>query len=246
MHVRLFVGALTCHVMVLLGNLNTAAMLKNVGASAGGWSSIGAKVTYGLDNELNPAMTQVSTYLTDAIDAVTAIETGIDTVLSSAGASTDAALAKFDAKKHNDTQFKEKAMQSIEKLSKKMMVKVDELVKEFMEILKPALKQIGHWLESFSEKIQDILEEFGTTIDRAQKIFDQAMAQLSTEAGDGVESMISDTYSIFDADSSGSVAVQEVQDTAKMYSITALQGRKAEELFEKYDPDGSGDLDIKE
>eukprot|EP00931_Biecheleriopsis_adriatica_P095882 TRINITY_DN6952_c0_g1_i2.p1 TRINITY_DN6952_c0_g1~~TRINITY_DN6952_c0_g1_i2.p1 ORF type:complete len:918 (+),score=208.68 TRINITY_DN6952_c0_g1_i2:102-2756(+) len=242
----LFVGALTCHVMVLLGNLNTAAMLKNVGASAGGWSSIGAKVTYGLDNELNPAMTQVSTYLTDAIDAVTAIETGIDTVLSSAGASTDAALAKFDAKKHNDTQFKEKAMQSIEKLSKKMMVKVDELVKEFMEILKPALKQIGHWLESFSEKIQDILEEFGTTIDRAQKIFDQAMAQLSTEAGDGVESMISDTYSIFDADSSGSVAVQEVQDTAKMYSITALQGGKAEELFEKYDPDGSGDLDIKE
>eukprot|EP00931_Biecheleriopsis_adriatica_P095884 TRINITY_DN6952_c0_g1_i4.p1 TRINITY_DN6952_c0_g1~~TRINITY_DN6952_c0_g1_i4.p1 ORF type:complete len:886 (+),score=206.35 TRINITY_DN6952_c0_g1_i4:127-2784(+) len=244
----LFIGALTCHILVLVGNLSTATMLKNVGASAGGWSTVGSKVTHALNNELNPAMNEVTTLLTNSIDAVTAIETGVDTLLSAAGSSTDAALAKFDAEKHDVEQFKEQALQGIEKLAKKFLAKVNEVVVEFMDIITPALRQIGAWLESFSEKIQDILEEFGTVIDRAQKIFDQAMAQLSPASGSvqATRDMIYDTFNIFDADHTGAVTLQNIQEVAGLYSITALLGDKAAELLEKYDVSNTGDLSIDE
>merc|ERR1719401_2410592 len=72
------------------------------------------------------------------------------------------------------------------------------------------------------------------------------MSKLSARAGANEEDMVYNTYSLFDTDNSGVVRVNDIKSTADLYGITALQGDKAKQLFEKYDADSKGGLDPQE
>eukprot|EP00439_Symbiodinium_sp_Y106_P063983 s4530_g10.t1 len=91
----LFIAAITCHSLVLFGNISTALMLKDLGSSAGGWGSVAFSVTHALDTELNPAMAQVTKWLTATIQATTALQQGMDTALSVTGSTVDSTLQNY-------------------------------------------------------------------------------------------------------------------------------------------------------
>jgi len=223
-------------------------MLHSLGKSTSGWSNIGISLSDSMHRELDPAMTTVATYLTDGIAVMTKIQKGTDVVLSMAGSTTDAALVAYKANPNSVSikDAKAKIVASLEQVSVKAMAKIAEFVDKFIELIRPALEQIKKWLVSFGEKIQSALEQFGTTVDRVQKIFDQAMAKLSMGAGGNLEDMIYNTYTLFDTDNSGLLQASDIESVANLYGISALQGNKAKQLFEKYDGDGKGGLDPKE
>mmetsp|Transcript_6383 Transcript_6383/g.11671 ORF Transcript_6383/g.11671 Transcript_6383/m.11671 type:complete len:879 (-) Transcript_6383:104-2740(-) len=238
----LFVAAITCHTLVLVGNISTALMLKNLGGSAGGWGNVAFSVTHALDTELNPAMAKVTQLLTSTVQAATSLNEGLDTALSVTGSTVDTAMKHYDGS--DGPGFKVKAMAGIEQVAHTSMGKVKPLVHALMEDLSPALSQVGEWLGGFSAKTQDTLEEFGTVTDRAQKLIDQVMAQVSSTGG-MYEEMVWDTYHIFDPYDDG-IDVKELQQAADQYGITALQGQKAQQLMKKYNTDGKGGIDIHE
>eukprot|EP00409_Alexandrium_fundyense_P005455 CAMPEP_0185907496 /NCGR_PEP_ID=MMETSP0196C-20130402/7233_1 /TAXON_ID=2932 /ORGANISM="Alexandrium fundyense, Strain CCMP1719" /LENGTH=105 /DNA_ID=CAMNT_0028627473 /DNA_START=92 /DNA_END=406 /DNA_ORIENTATION=- len=68
------------------------------------------------------------------------------------------------------------------------------------------------------------------------------MAQLNGSGG-GVSEMLEQTFGLFDVDGSGLVSAQDLRTVAELYSINALQGTKPEELVQKYDHDGDGEID---
>mmetsp|Transcript_54018 Transcript_54018/g.94855 ORF Transcript_54018/g.94855 Transcript_54018/m.94855 type:complete len:922 (-) Transcript_54018:297-3062(-) len=119
----------------------------------------------------------------------------------------------------------------------------DEL-KEFIASLKPELLEISSWTESFATPVQIQIEEFGTTLDRVQKLFDQVMSQLNPPP-DYTE-LIANTYNLFDATNTGEISQKDIESVAIMYGITALEGAPGKQLFLKYDTDGGGWIDIDE
>ena len=120
---------------------------------------------------------------------------------------------------------------------------MDPLLAELFDGIRPALLQIALWLVSFSTKIRSTVETFSTTLDKAQGIFNQLTSQVSSSVGQGEEEMLYDTFALFDASNTGYVSAQDLRDVAAMYSITALGGRVAEELFERYDASRNGRID---
>jgi len=103
-----------------------------------------------------------------------------------------------------------------------LMAVVDEKVKSFLHKIKPALQQIGKWLESFGTKVQTTIEGFSTTLDKVQKVFDQLMKQLSTPKG--ADLMLHDTYNLFDASNTGSISVADLKEVGEVYGVSALSG----------------------
>merc|ERR1719343_479555 len=110
-----------------------------------------------------------------------------------------------------------------------------ETLQEFMLNLKPALEQVGIWVETFSDKIQATVEIFGTTMDKATKIFDSLMSKMSDTVGEGAELMQHETFNLFDTDGDGFISPDDLKNCGELYAIPALQGDKANELLEKYD-----------
>merc|ERR1740138_1369839 len=92
----LFVCAITCHILVLIGNIATATMLNDLGTSASGWADVGSSVSNSLNKELVTAMASVSSALGDVITYVEDLETGVDTMISVVGSATDTALEHVD------------------------------------------------------------------------------------------------------------------------------------------------------
>ncbi|CAE7417632.1 unnamed protein product [Symbiodinium natans] len=168
----------------------------------------------------------------------------MDTALSVTGSTVDSALQSYADGKTEPAKFKEEALPGIHLVAAKSMDKVKPLVHDVMGELRPALSQVAEWLGSFSAKIQDTLEEFGTVSDRAQKLFDQVMQQMASSGG-MYEEMVYDTYHIFDPYDDG-IDVEELQQAANQYGITSLQGQKAEQLMKKYNTDQKGGIDIHE
>eukprot|EP00933_Yihiella_yeosuensis_P061235 TRINITY_DN6403_c1_g4_i1.p1 TRINITY_DN6403_c1_g4~~TRINITY_DN6403_c1_g4_i1.p1 ORF type:complete len:882 (+),score=170.98 TRINITY_DN6403_c1_g4_i1:75-2720(+) len=235
--VFLCIAALTCHTMVLVGNLSTSSMLGGLGKSARGWSDVGTAISYAMEHELNPAMEKVSAGLTQCLNVTAQIERGMDQMLAVTGSATDLALKKFDETQDVDT-FKSTLESLIKKVSTKAMAKVSELVSMLMTVLKPVLHQIEEWFATFGEQVQDTMNEFSTTVDRVQKIFDQVMAKMSTFKGENELEMINHTYALFDTDNSGRVSGSNLKSAARIYGIPALEGEKADELIKKYEVDG--------
>lgn len=241
----LFIAAVTCHLLVLIGNIATANMLHGLGDSASGWSKVGKSLSYAMDHELNPAMQNVTHALINTIDALTELENGMDTVLSLTGGTSETVSKQFKLGM-DEKAFKASASKNMEKVVNKSMSKVSQSVDKFLVEVSPPLHQVSEWLGSFGEKIQDSLEEFGTTIDRAQKIFDQVTSKISMKAAspEDEKAMLDQTFAIFDTDSGGTIDIKNMQQIADLYGITALQGKKAESLMDKYNTDKEGGRQI--
>jgi len=94
----LVAAALTCHSLVLLGNMNTAAMFSKLGHSTAGWSHVGQHLGHSLINELDHLMGKVSTGLTSVVTSTMQIKSGLDTAISLVGSSTDASLSQVKHK----------------------------------------------------------------------------------------------------------------------------------------------------
>lgn len=120
---------------------------------------------------------------------------------------------------------------------------VIDSLNELMDSLKPALLQVGDFITKFGPKIQTVIEGFSITLDRVQKLFDQVMAQLSTESNaESEEELEYNTFTLYDVSGDGYVDAADLEMVAKLYGITALKGSKPSELIEKYDQDGDGNL----
>merc|ERR1719238_655767 len=72
---------------------------------------------------------------------------------------------------------------AVDTVLEKLMEEVSYQLKRFLKFIKPTLIQVGKWVKQFSEKVQDVIDEFSTTLDRVQKIFDQIMSNM---AGGGI------------------------------------------------------------
>lgn len=239
----LFIATVTCHILVLCGNISTAKMLNGLGRSASGWGSVASSITHALDHELTPAMGNVTQWLTTAVNVIDELEEGVDNVLAVTGSTIDSAMKSY-APNLNEATFKVQAHQQVDQVAKAAMAKIEPLANKVMESLRPPLEQVNQWLGSFSPKIQDTLEEFGTVADRAQKLIDQIMTQVKSGGG-MAEEMLWDTYHIFDPYDDG-IQLREFKQVANQYGISALQGKKADQLLQKYDDSGDGSIQINE
>ncbi|CAL1149432.1 unnamed protein product, partial [Cladocopium goreaui] len=95
---------------------------------------------------------------------------------------------------------------SVHQVLEVVMQKVEETMDMLLKKLRPALEQVGKWIDQFGDKVIAGLQDFSTTLDKAQKIFDQVMAQLHG-GGNNTDLMINQTWPIFDDDDSGAVSV---------------------------------------
>eukprot|EP00435_Cladocopium_sp_Y103_P018670 s495_g4.t1 len=134
---------------------------------------------------------------------------------------------------------------SVHQVLEVVMQKVEETMDMLLKKLRPALEQVGKWIDQFGDKVIAGLQDFSTTLDKAQKIFDQVMAQLHG-GGNNTDLMINQTWPIFDDDDSGEVSAKELQNVGQWFSISALQGDKPQSLIEKYDTSGDGQIGKKE
>jgi hypothetical protein len=152
----------------------------------------------------------------------------------------DAKMAAIDAK----VQATKWATDEIEEVIDQATDAINEQVFAFMEMIKPALLQVGVWLETFGTKVQTTVDGFTTALDKVQKIFDQVLSQVA--GGEGLDQMLYDSFGLFDASQSGTVTASDLQDIGTVYGINALLGAKAEEFIQKYDADNSRSLDFNE
>jgi uncharacterized protein YoxC len=134
---------------------------------------------------------------------------------------------------------------AIENKVKAVVKKLTESVDEFWKMMKPALLQVGKWLHSMGKKMQGFIEQFSQTLDKAQKIFDQVMEKLS--GPDPIkEKMVFNTFNIFDVHHRQAISVNDIAETASLFGITALAGKKGEEWHTKFDMNKDGFLEIDE
>jgi len=264
---------ITAHSLVLMGNLATAQTFGNIGASTGGWSDVGLGVSNSLEREIGHLMTVTSDKLTEALNNTLMIEQEINLVLGASGNSTQGLLEGLSSislvntgssmgSTHQTTDNTSGNSEAIlrdspspaavnaakERLHEEIAVLIQDLnnrLQEFWTAIKPALVQVGRWLESMGTKMQGFIEQFSTTIDKAQKIFDQIMAKVSG-AADVKDQMLYHTFNIFDITHKGTISADDVDQVASLYGVTALAGAKGQELHAKYDANNDGELDEQE
>mmetsp|Transcript_60675 Transcript_60675/g.130267 ORF Transcript_60675/g.130267 Transcript_60675/m.130267 type:complete len:1039 (-) Transcript_60675:95-3211(-) len=259
----LVIGALTCHLCVLIGNYKTASAMQQLGKSTNGWSRVGLGLSQSLENELDVTMNKVSQKLLESLGQISIVQDTLDIALSFVGNETDAAvssspelsLLQQDPKALALLQQGDNpgAITSLVPVLEKVlhgalsqvMDKVIEVLHKFLETIKPALEQVGQWAIKFGDKIMSGIEAFSITLDRVQKIFDQVMAQLNGH-GENYEELLDEAYSLFNVDGKGEISAADLQDVADLYSITALQGNKSDDLVQKYDSSGNGQLSFSE
>jgi len=248
-------GALLCHTMVLVGNMDTSDTVHAVGKSVLGWSDVGTSLAESVHIELDSLLQNVTTVLTDAIKHTMMAQGMLDMVLSMMGSAGESAalLATSDMSllQQDAVQAGNPMEAVIEVVTKALsaLPHFQEGLQAFQDMLaniKPALLQVGIWVNTFADKVQATVDGFGTSMDRVQKIFDQAMSKISPTAGEGEDLMLHDTFNLFDTDGSGNISVQDLQNCAELYSITAIQGESASDLLERYDTDEDGEISTDE
>jgi len=246
-------GAIACHICVLMGNLACAGAIGKIGSSVYGWSNVGTGIAVSLHEELDELLSNVTLQLTDAINKTMGTQDMIDNMLSMMGGTAVASgaealmqisLLQTDGEMIDDPFSK--VMNSVMKMLGNLPSFQEALtaMQQMFVNLKPALEQVGVWVESFADKVQATVETFGTTMDRVQKIFDQLMSKANPDAGSNAEQMQHETFNLFDTDSDGMISEQDLLNCADLYAINALKGSKAAELITTYDADGSGSLDF--
>jgi hypothetical protein len=248
----LVLGALTCHILVLVGNLQAGAGISAIGDSTGGWSAVGIGMAKSFEGEIDEKMNFVTAKLTQTIATMLSVSNIIDKVLAIVGQASDvAAVGGFSLLATNQTQVpsqqaidlaKDAVISQITTFVNKMFARITKTLKLFLDKAEPALKQVGVWIISFGDKLQAGIETFSVTIDKIQKIFDQLMEQLADSGGNS-DFMRENTFNLFDTDFSGTISLKDLKKAAEVYGITALQGTKAEELHRKYDTNEDLELD---
>jgi len=91
--VFIVVSAIICHILVLIGNLQTAQTLHSLGQSSAGWSDVGLSLGGSLGGELDHLMHATVMKLTDTLDTIIKVETDIDYVLGAVANATDLAIS---------------------------------------------------------------------------------------------------------------------------------------------------------
>lgn len=263
----LVVSTVLFNALVLVGNKWTADALSEIGVSTQGWSHVGTGIASALKSEIDVVMSNVSVTLLNSLDHVMAAQGNLEMVLSMVGNETDKAIAKQPEllllqehgpekglvllqEVHGKNQSHVEALvpvvlASVHQVLEVVMQKVEETMDMLLKKLRPALEQVGKWIDQFGDKVIAGLQDFSTTLDKAQKIFDQVMAQLHG-GGNNTDLMINQTWPIFDDDDSGAVSVTELQNVGQWFSISALQGDKPQSLIDKYDTSGDGEIGKKE
>lgn len=239
------------HTFVLMGNMDTAKSLESMGHSVDGWSHVGLATSSSLSSELDDLLSNVSFILTDAVERTMKTQAVIDEMLSVFGATTGKALdqvadGQASLLEVDDSGDPLAAIMPLVKNALNSLPLFQNVLAHLqatIENMKPALLQVGQWVETFSDKVQATVEIFGTTMDRVQKIFDQAMAQMSGVSGKGEDLMLHDTFNLFDMDASGKISSGDLRVLASIYSVVALGGAKGDELVQQYDQDGDGEID---
>eukprot|EP00928_Gymnodinium_smaydae_P021238 TRINITY_DN1826_c0_g2_i2.p1 TRINITY_DN1826_c0_g2~~TRINITY_DN1826_c0_g2_i2.p1 ORF type:complete len:1028 (-),score=189.76 TRINITY_DN1826_c0_g2_i2:42-3056(-) len=248
-------GAALCHTIVWIGNMKTASSFNDMGKSVNGWSEVGLATAESLHSELDGLLGNVTFQLTDAINRTLSTQDMIDQMLSMMGTAGAAAAAKgvqHVALLQTHGEDVGNPMDAIMKVVTKALGALpsfqDALVtmQGMMQNLKPALLQVGIWVETFAAKVQGTVETFGTTMDRVQKLFDNIMSKTSPTAGENAEDMLHETFNLFDMDGSGKISESDLNSCADLYAVNAIKGDKAKELLDKYDSSGDGELDITE
>jgi len=257
----LVTACVACHTCVLLGNIDTSSALTTVGQSTSGWSAVGVGLATAMEEELEALMTNCSDQMVDALEQIVVVQEMMDYVLSWVGTSTDEAISASGAvallqtagaaqKDTNITELAESLkpiiMSTLDGILDKAMTYLSDVMYDLLDIIKPALEQVGEWIDKFSDRIIELLEDFSTTIDKVQGVFDNLMSQLSTSGGDNADAMLAQVITLFDVDGDGCVSLSDIEEVAEIYSITCLQGDKPAELFPTYDADGDGCLDSDE
>lgn len=75
--------------MVLRGNMATAASMRTIGRSTGGWSNVGIGLASSLNTELDFLLSNVTARLTDTMSQILMVQKGLDLLLGQAGNATD-------------------------------------------------------------------------------------------------------------------------------------------------------------
>lgn len=253
--------ALLCHTMVLNGNMMTSAAVGDMGKSVAGWSDIGISVGNSLHVELDALLGNVTFQLTEAIQRTVETQEMVDQMLSQMGESTEQqtlietknlALIQGQVVHKVTGEVLGNPMDAVMKNVMKMLQSLPSFqgglvsLQDMMSNIKPALLQVGVWVETFADKVQNTVEAFGTTLDRVQKIFDHIMSQLSPNAGQNAVEMQHETFNLFDVNSDGVLDPDDLQTCGELYAVDAVKGEKGESLIKTYDLDGDGSLDFAE
>jgi len=127
----------------------------------------------------------------------------------------------------------------------RLVIRLKGGVRKLLELLKPALLQIGKWLNSMGDKMQGYIEEFSIVLDRVQKIFDEVMEKIAGQEGFS-ETLMGSLFAIFDTDETGYVSLKNFRHMADLYGITEFMGTKGQSLMTKYDADKDGKLSEQE
>lgn len=316
--VCIVVCAIICHILVLIGNLETAQSIHAVGQSSAGWSDVGTSLGRSLGGELDHLMHQTVVKLTSTLDMIVQVETDIDYVLGAVANATDSMISMAQSAKsrgrlspssslsersapkpvaqHSDEDDDEAELASLLQSSsevceeavcspavegeltvflqgrvqmqlsghselgdgqkhsqapqeateleemrnalhhqvRRLVERVNAGVHRLLEVIKPALLQIGKWLNSMGPKMQGTIEELSIVIDRVQKIIDQVMAKIAGP-GKHSEDMLSQVFELFDVSGTGAISEDDIQKVSILYGITSLQHFKGRQLLKKYD-----------
>lgn len=262
-------GALVCQTLVLVGNHQTAGMFDHLGDSTLGWSNVGVEIAGSMQSDLDLMMANVTEQLTETIEQLMQVQESMDLVLSTVGgAAEDAASSAVSATqsllqqpgghaaalaliqyRQPGPSFEDQVaglgplvIQAVSTAMERLMQTVVEYMDRFLDILRPVLEIIGQWMQQFGQRVQAGIETFTATMDSAQSMFDQIMAQMSGGGGEGEDVMLLNTYNLFDVSNSGAINITDLENVAEMYQIQALQGAISATLLDTYDADGSGDL----
>lgn len=233
------------HTLTLVGNYNTAKGIELIGKSVDGWSEVGLATSKAMAEDLDPLLSNVTFQLTQAVEETITTQDMIDGMLSTFSAAGAASFLQDSSGGHqvigDPGQTVMNALEALPHFEDSL-----KQLQTMFETIKPALMQVAVFVETFSDQVQATVEAFGTTVDRVQKIFDQAMAQLKGTSGEGFDLMIHDTFNLFDVDSSGRISIEDMHNVAALYAIYAVDGEKGQELIDQYDTDGDGEISEEE
>mmetsp|Transcript_127725 Transcript_127725/g.226319 ORF Transcript_127725/g.226319 Transcript_127725/m.226319 type:complete len:1124 (-) Transcript_127725:98-3469(-) len=260
--VCLVLAIVSCHGLVLYGNMSTAASLTAIGTSTGGWAGVGLDLSTSLRAELDEIMKNVTEMITGAINQTLQTQNIIDLLVGLTGSTADQIagdnttksllqLQGQKAQRRNGSASPDISAMTglvlgqIDQLLDQLMEKVNEALETLLVAIRPALEQVGAFISQFGEKVLAILDSFSNTLDKVQKIFDQVMTSMGPTGG-SFEDVFHNTFTLFDFSNTGTIAPNDLKLAANTYKISALEGAKADELVQKYDKDGSGELDEKE